>query len=253
MDWRYPLRPFAPFASLKAGVSQRLLDHLLLDAPLAPGATILDANCGTGKLVRALSQLGFQATGTTTSPADHAAATRRSPRAGIRLLDDRLWSQFPAATYRLVIARDLLPSVGSRMVTPVFDRIAQLLRLVAPGGELVLVEQHGSERNGETHRRECALALLGSFGSATRLSVVRGRWWDGLGGFAASRRETVCTHLRVPAEPVSEDYWRQREHRLAAACQTPCCAGGAGTVAPTGERHSSNFRANRVETVRKAA
>lgn len=223
MDWRYPLRPFARIAPLRAGVSRRLLDHLLLDAPLAPGSTILDANCGSGKLVRALCRLGFQGTGTTTSPSHLAAAKRRCPEASIRLLDDRLWSEFAPATFRLVIARDTLPDAASRMTAPALDRIAQLLRLVAPGGELVLIEEHGLSKSGHKHRRECALGLLGCFGSGTRMSIVHGGWWDGFGQGAISPRETVCTHLRVPDQPVPEDPGRRHPLRMVVP-SSPCCA-----------------------------
>jgi hypothetical protein len=117
----------------------------------------------------------------------------------------------------------------------------------------VLVEQHGSARGPDAHRRECALGLLGCFGSATRLSVVRCGWWDGLGAISSPRREIVCTHLRVPAESVSEDHWQQRRLQVAATSRTPCCAGGTLTSEPVGEWQTASSGPTRTETLRKAA
>ncbi len=226
MDWRYPLRPLAPFAGLRAGVSKGLLDQILLGAPLAPGAAILDADCRSGKLLRALRRLGFQAEGATRSPVDLASASRRSPDANIRLLDERGWKAFPAARFRLVIARDFLPHTGSRLEPNTLSMIAELLRLVAPGGELMLIEENAGSGSGG-HRRECALGLLGCFSSATRLSIVQDPFWKRPMTFAAARRETVCVRLRTPDHPVSENHWQERPHQLAVASTHPCCDGVA--------------------------
>jgi SAM-dependent methyltransferase len=223
MDWRYPLRPFAPLARLRAGVSKGVLDQILLGAPLAPGAAILDADCRSGKLLRVLRRLGFRAEGATRSAIDLDSASRRCPDADIRLLDERDWRAFPAARFRLVIARDFLPQRGSRLEPSTLSLIAELLRLVAPGGELVLIEDGDSGSSG--HRRECALGLLGCFGSATRLSIVRDRSWGHLPIFGSARRETVCVRLRTPDHPVDENHWRERQRQLTAVSTQSCCDG----------------------------
>lgn len=98
----------------------------LLQRTASPGASVLDAGCGTGRFAAALSERGFDVVATDPHlPADPPAGPRylRSPVESLPLAD---------GSVDVVVARDVLEHVDDAAA------LRELRRVVRPGGVLLV-------------------------------------------------------------------------------------------------------------------
>lgn len=126
------------YAKHRAGYPDWLFERLMRRGILRPGMRALDLATGTGYLGRGLAQRGLKVTGLDVSPEMIEAARRLDAAAGI------------AMDYVLGKAEQTgLPAGGFDLVTAAccwhwFDRpkaAAEVLRLLEPGGSLVICSQ----------------------------------------------------------------------------------------------------------------
>ena len=119
---------------------------LLAELPSAPAA-IADLGCGTGTLSVLLAAEGYAVTGLDFAPADAQGGPREGqerPASGARFeLSNAAAPTLPAASFDVVLARHVLwamPDPG--------EALAAWLRLLLPGGVLLLIEGHWSTGSG---------------------------------------------------------------------------------------------------------
>lgn len=105
----------------------------LCESLLAPGAAVLDAGCGTGRVAMRLAERGFDCVGVDVDPSMLDAARRRAP--------DLAWVHADLAGLDLGRAFDLVVAAGN--VVPLVAEgtegavVARMAAHVAPGGALV--------------------------------------------------------------------------------------------------------------------
>jgi ubiquinone/menaquinone biosynthesis C-methylase UbiE len=120
-----------------------LLEHL----PGAPAA-VADIGCGTGALAVLLAAEGYAVTGLDFAPAMIRVARAKARRAGVRcrfVLSDAAAPTLPAGSFDVVLARHVLWAMPDPS-----EALAAWLRLLLPGGVLVLVEGRWSTGSGLT-------------------------------------------------------------------------------------------------------
>ena len=101
------------------------------------GTMAIDFGCGTGRSTRFARQLGFDVTGVDISSAMIAEARKLDPKGNYRFVRGDDLSQFPNATYDLVLSVftfDNIPGIDTK--TLLFRDLAALLK---PTGKLVSV------------------------------------------------------------------------------------------------------------------
>ena len=120
---------------------------LLAHLPPAPAA-VADLGCGTGSLAVLLSAEGYAVTGLDFAPAMIKAARAKARAAGVSarfVLSDAAAPALPPASFDVALARHVLwamPDTGRAL--------AAWIRLLLPGGTLVLVEGRWSTGGGLT-------------------------------------------------------------------------------------------------------
>jgi SAM-dependent methyltransferase len=136
-----------------------LLTHL----PSAPAA-VADIGCGTGSLSVLLAAEGYAVTGLDFAPAMIRAARAKARAADVSarfVLSDAATPTLPAGSFDVVFARHVLWAM------PDADQaLAAWLRLLLPGGSLVLVEGRWSTGTGLT-TAEAGRAVLRHRADAT--------------------------------------------------------------------------------------
>ena len=141
---------------------------LLAELPPAPAA-IADLGCGTGTLSVLLAAEGYAVTGLDFAPEMVRTARAKARASGVSArfeLSDATAPTLPAASFDVVLARHVLwamPDTG--------DALEAWLRLLLPGGLLVLVEGRWSTGAGLTaeeagravlrHRSDATITVLG--------------------------------------------------------------------------------------------
>ena len=110
---------------------------LLAELPTAPAA-IADLGCGTGSLSVLLAAEGYAVTGLDFAPQMIRAARAKARAAGVSArfeLANAAAPTLPAASFDVVLARHLLSAMPD-----LDDALTAWLRLLLPGGQLLLVE-----------------------------------------------------------------------------------------------------------------
>jgi len=110
---------------------------LLPELPPAP-ALVADLGCGTGSLACLLAGEGHQVRGIDLAPRMVEAARAKAVRAGVDIsfqVGDAAAPPWPDASVDVVLARHVLWALGDPDVA-----VARWVRLLRPGGRLVLVE-----------------------------------------------------------------------------------------------------------------
>lgn len=139
-----------------------------------PPADVIDLGCGTGSLTLLAAELGHRVAGVDIAPAMVAAARAKLASAGGTAtveLGDAADPPGLAGTYDVVLARHVLWALPDASAA-----LARWVRLLRPGGRLVLVE---------------------------------GRWWTGGGLTAAETRRLLGPYAtRVTTRPLPDPvYW----------------------------------------------
>jgi ubiquinone/menaquinone biosynthesis C-methylase UbiE len=110
---------------------------LLPELPPAP-ALVADLGCGTGSLACLLAGEGHQVRGIDLAPRMVEAARAKAVRAGVEIsfqVGDAAAPPWPDASVDVVLARHVLWALGDPDAA-----VARWVRLLRPGGRLVLVE-----------------------------------------------------------------------------------------------------------------
>ena len=139
---------------------QRLL---LAELPAAPAA-VADLGCGTGTLSVLLAREGYAVTGLDFAPQMIRAARAKARAAGVSArfeLSDAAAPTLPAASFDVVLARHVLWAMPDPD-----DALAAWLRLLLPGGLLLLIEGRWSTGAGLT-AEEAGRAVLRHRADAT--------------------------------------------------------------------------------------
>jgi ubiquinone/menaquinone biosynthesis C-methylase UbiE len=129
---------------------------LLAELPEAPAA-VADLGCGTGTLSVLLAAEGYAVTGLDFAPQMIRAARAKARAAGVTArfeLSDAAAPTLPAASFDVVLARHVLWAMPDAD-----DALAAWLRLLLPGGLLLLVEGRWSTGAGLT-AQEAGRAVL---------------------------------------------------------------------------------------------
>jgi ubiquinone/menaquinone biosynthesis C-methylase UbiE len=129
--------------SVRAAWRELLREHLP-----EPPAKVLDLGCGTGSLTLLVAELGHQVRGVDIAPAMVAAARAKLASAGAAAtveLGDAADPPGRAGTYDVVLARHVLWALPDPSTA-----LARWVRLLRPGGRLVLVEGRWWSRAGLT-------------------------------------------------------------------------------------------------------
>jgi SAM-dependent methyltransferase len=120
---------------------------LLAHLPAAPAA-VADLGCGTGSLSVLLAGDGYAVTGLDYAPAMIRAARAKARAAGVSarfVLSDAAAPTLPPASFDVVLARHVLWAMKD-----VSAALGAWLRLLLPGGTLVLIEGRWSTGAGLT-------------------------------------------------------------------------------------------------------
>jgi len=148
---------------------------LLAELPAAPAA-IADLGCGTGTLSVLLAAEGYAVTGLDFAPQMIRAARAKARAAGVGArfeLSDAAAPTLPAASFDVVLARHVLWALPDTA-----DALEAWLRLLLPGGLLVLVEGRWSTGAGLT-AREAGQAVLRHRSDATITVLSDPALWGG--------------------------------------------------------------------------
>jgi 2-polyprenyl-3-methyl-5-hydroxy-6-metoxy-1,4-benzoquinol methylase len=151
---------------------RRLLLGCLPPAP----AAIADIGCGTGSLSVLLAAEGYAVTGLDFAPAMIRAARAKARTAAVSArfqLSDAAAPTLPPASFDVVLARHVLWNMPD-----VDQALTAWLRLLLPGGTLVLVEGHWSTGAGLT-TAEAGRAVLRHRADATITALEDPVLWGG--------------------------------------------------------------------------
>jgi ubiquinone/menaquinone biosynthesis C-methylase UbiE len=148
---------------------------LVAHLPQAPAA-VADLGCGTGTLSVLLASEGYAVTGLDFAPAMIKAARAKARTAGASarfVLSDAAAPNLPPASFDVVLARHVLWAMPDTA-----RALAAWLRLLLPGGMLVLVEGRWSNGTGLT-TTEAGRAVLRQRTDATVIALDDPTLWGG--------------------------------------------------------------------------
>jgi len=146
-----------------------------------PGRDVLQIGCGIGRIEAAVASLVRRAIGIDISPAMVAAATERCaglPNVQFLLSSGRDLSQFSDGAFQLVYAVDSFPYIVGVGMALVETHFAEAARVLAPGGDLLILNFSYRESLELDHEDVARLAATNGFDV-----LVNGeqpfRLWDG--------------------------------------------------------------------------
>jgi SAM-dependent methyltransferase len=148
---------------------------LLAHLPPAPAA-VADIGCGTGSLSVLLAVEGYAVTGLDFAPGMVRAARAKARAAGATarfVLSDAVAPTLPPASFDVVLARHVLWAMPDAD-----EALAAWLRLLLPGGTLVLIEGRWSTGAGLT-TAEAGRAVLRHRADATITALDDPDLWGG--------------------------------------------------------------------------
>ncbi|HET7899731.1 MAG TPA: GNAT family N-acetyltransferase [Candidatus Nanopelagicales bacterium] len=147
-------------------------------APLLPEApaSIADIGCGTGTLSVMLAEAGYAVRGIDLSPRMVELAREKALRAGVRIdvaTGDASYPPWPAAWVDVVLARHVVWALPDAAAA-----LGRWIRLLAPGGRLVLVEGFWGTGAG-LHAEDLAALLRGLGCSVETTPLTDPLLWGG--------------------------------------------------------------------------
>lgn len=182
---------------------------------LSPGARVADVGCGIGTVLAELVERGLEAVGVDSSEAMVREARRRAPGATIHVADA---SALPLEDGSLdgYRAERVYQHIGSPE-----PALAEALRVLAPGGRIVLVDQDWDAFVVDGDDRELTRAMCRAFTE----SIPNG--WAG----RRNRAALVAVgfeEVRVEAETVTDFDWEYAAPVLPALKAAAVAAGSVG-------------------------
>ena len=159
---------------------------LLAHLPAAPAA-VADLGCGTGSLSVLLATEGYAVTGLDFAPKMIRAARAKARKAGVTarfVLSDATVPMLPPGSFDIVLARHVLWAMSDTVRT-----LGEWLRLLVPGGSLVLIEGRWSARG--LSAAEAGRAVLRHRADATIISLDDPALW---GGPVSDERYLLVSH-----------------------------------------------------------
>ncbi len=159
------MNQFHHFEKWKIHLPPHYLDHFI--APMMenalseiwpspnekPAPGLLDFGCGTGEKANAFQKIGFETTGIDINPASIEAAKKHFPDVNF-VCHDAQKLPFPDDFFEVVHSFSVLQYVDHQKV------IAEMHRVLKPGGHLILIENLGNNLFTKTYRKLHRLAGL---------------------------------------------------------------------------------------------
>ena len=188
----YARRYAERFAELAASGDDVHGEATLVTGLLRPGARVLDAGCGTGRVAARLADLGHEVVGADVDPAMVAVAREERPEL-TWVVADLAALALPTRFDAAVMAGNVVPFVTA----PLPDLLASLGRHLEPGG--LLVCGYGLDRaHLPSGARVVPLTAYDDAAAAAGLRLVdRFAGWDGAaydgGGYAVTLHRRPAT------------------------------------------------------------
>ena len=158
-----------PDHGLLAPETRAAWQAMLLPLLPPPPADVVDLGCGTGTLSVLLAEAGYAVRGLDHSRQMVGAARDKATRAGLRATftqGDAAQPHYPAGSADVVLARHVL-----WVLTDPDEALARWVRLLRPGGRLVLVE--GRWSTGAGLSAEACAALVRRHRQAVEVRQLR--------------------------------------------------------------------------------
>ena len=215
------LHPDSPawFNRLVDTLQFRAVRRAIAMAALPEGARILDVGCGTGRWVRRYRDFGFHVTGLDATVAMLRVARECGTTAPLTA-GEAYRLPFPDARFDCVSDITVVQHIPVSLQPPA---LLEMMRVVRPGGHLILMELIGGEgehifprkpQNWIQQAASCGAELVGWFGQEylllDRLFVRIARTLIGRNGSPARTASSSREHSLQHARMARRIYWRLR-------------------------------------------
>ncbi len=246
MDWMLPVRTVFGQSPPRPGLSRRVLRHLLCSRRVGIGSRVLDAGCGGGHLTQFLHQLAIDAAGVDASEIAIEQARRAAPHLQFACVPDGEKLPFAEQEFDLVVARSLISHQADLLGAAALHVTANLLSVVRPGGELVLVarfEPQWADQPGG-HLRSCFARHFAPFPGQCKVSYIADSLltpaaWKWVVG-RQPRWGYVAAALRIPERPIPHAQWHAwAAQGRAMGGDNACCAWAAVNGEACQPRHKA--------------
>jgi SAM-dependent methyltransferase len=211
-----------------AGLSRRVLRHLIVRHDLPVGSRILDVGCGEGRLVDFLHQLGFDATGIDECERAIAGGRRHSPYLDLRHGCANELAQTGHPAFDIVLVRDCGGYDEDLFSARSLKTTASLLACLRPGGLLAFLARTGGHNdNAAAHSPGCYDAHLAAFPGRTETALLpdsyaRPGTWTSL--LAGRRPEGYLTStFQIPPQQFLREEWLRLAAAASKLSRPACC------------------------------
>jgi len=147
--WEGETPDLATLPLAQARFTRRVLDALPAPRPGAPAPRVLDVGCGTGRLLQALREHGFDAEGLSPSGRLNAIARGRSGAPAGACVHDVAFEKFapaaPAASFDGILFAESFQFVDMEV------SLREIPRILRPGGWVVIFDVFRADAEGDGH------------------------------------------------------------------------------------------------------
>lgn len=213
----------------EAGLSRRVLRHLIISHDLPVGSRILDVGCGRGGLVHFLHRLGFYSTGLDENRDTIHDARRRMPSLDLRHGRPDELAASPQPSFDIVLVRECSSYGENLLSSESLNATAHLLFCLRPGGLLAFLARTGGDLNEArpVHSASCYDRHLAAFSGHAETAVLpdsyaRPGTWTSL---LAGRRPAgfLTATFQLASEQRARDDWLESAAAAATSLQHACC------------------------------